>query len=92
MTDAPLPAGLIAGRRTPTFDQASTPSGLRAAHHTAVWAELVVEAGTVRFVDEATGDGTVIAAGHRRVIVPHVHHHVEPDADARFHVQFWIDP
>lgn len=93
MVDPVLPAHLVAARQTPRFDADSVPAALRKDHHTAVWAELVVEAGTVRFV-EAGGSARDlrVEAGHRLVIVPDVKHQVEPSADAAFYVQFYKEP
>ncbi len=65
------------------------PAGLLAAHQTSVWAELVVVAGLVVFVDEESGENMSIQAGEKRVIVPRQRHHVEPDASAEFFVQFY---
>lgn len=84
-----LPHGVVEGRRTPTFDESSTPPALRSAHHTTVWAELVVEAGEVVFVEEASGEETTVPAGSRHVIVPGERHAVRLRPGARFHVQFW---
>ena len=54
-----------------------------------MWAELVVEAGEVVFVVEATGAETTVRAGSRHVIVPEERHSVRLGPDARFHVRFW---
>ncbi len=64
------------------------PPALGRSHHTAVWAELVVEEGSVLFVDDESRRVTV-AAGDRVAIVPRVSHHIEPADDAVFHVQFY---
>lgn len=77
------------GRATPTFDAASVPAGLLRSHRTAVWAQLVVTRGTVRFVDEGTGDETVADAAAPVTIVPDQPHHIVPSDDAEFHVQFY---
>ncbi|NNE72225.1 MAG: DUF1971 domain-containing protein [Acidimicrobiales bacterium] len=87
-----LPAGLVTGRITPTFTAQSVPAALRRAHHTTVWAELVVQAGSVDFVEEDTGWHTTVTAGHRQVIVPNRRHHIEPSEDATFAVQFYDTP
>jgi tellurite resistance-related uncharacterized protein len=87
-----LPVGLVAERRTPSFDTGSVPAALTRLHHTAVWAELRVEAGTVRFVEpeSPTGRDVIIRAGGRLVIVPEVKHRTELSPDALFYVQFFV--
>ena len=86
-----LPAEVAFVRRTDLFDAASVPPGLLRAHRVAegVWGRLVVEAGTVVFVAEVTGDRRSLPAGASIVIPPAVPHHVEPDAEARFAVEFY---
>ena len=84
-----LPTNVTPGRRTPTFTAASVPAGLLRAHRAAVWAQLVVEAGTVRFVDEASGTETMATPAVPVTIVPDVPHHVVPSENAEFHVQFF---
>ena len=56
-----------------------------------MWAELVVEAGEVVFVVEATGEEARVLAGSLHVIVPEERHSVRPGPTARFHVQFWTE-
>ena len=78
----------VPGRRTATFTARTTPAGLLRDHLTAVWGELVVLAGSVRFVEE-TGRRVVASPGCRVTIVPRTRHHVEPADDAEFYVQFY---
>ena len=92
MTERLLPNGLQPGRTTPSFTRDTVPAALRSAHHTTVWAELMVEQGAVLFVEEDPSWQTQVTAGHSQVIVPNRKHHVEPAADAVFHVQFYVDP
>lgn len=89
-----LPTGLDHVRTTPTFDVGSVPAGLRRSHEVAagVWGRLVVSAGSVVFVDEPSGARRVIGPGAAQVIPPARPHHVEPDADARFAVEFHRPP
>lgn len=84
-----LPDGLRAARRTPTFTVDSVPPGLLAAHTTSVWAQLIVISGSVVFVDEEDDERSVVVAGAERVIVPHRRHHIEPEPDTEFFVQFF---
>lgn len=71
------------------------PAGLRRTHRIAdgVWGVLRVRAGSLVFVDEDTvpvgSEGAVtLVAGDSLVISPGVAHHVEPDPDARFTIEF----
>lgn len=83
-----IPATAVPGRRTPTFTATSTPVGLLRDHRTTTWAELVVLAGSVLFVDE-TSQRIVATPGHRVAIVPGARHHVQPADGAEFYVQFY---
>lgn len=89
MIDSGLPADAVRGRRTPDFTTATVPPGLLAAHKTSVWAQLVVTAGSVVFVDEVTGAATTVGVPAPHTITPDRKHHVEPADDAEFHVQFY---
>ena len=89
--DVELPPGLALQRTTPTFDEQSTPPGLRAAHAiaTGVWGRLVVEGGSLGFVFEDTPDEVrTLAAGSHQVIPPERSHHVIIDGPVRFAVEF----
>ncbi|MDE0652619.1 MAG: DUF1971 domain-containing protein [bacterium] len=91
MTSVPqeFPETAVPGRRTPTFTAETMPAGLSRAHVTKVWAELVVLAGSVLFVDESSRRRIDAAPGDRVLIVPGAYHHVEPSEDAEFFVQFY---
>jgi len=92
MMDEPvLPAGLVEARHTPLFDFRSLPDALAESHRTTVWAEVFVQAGTVRYVDlEGLSPRDVrLETGDSAVIVPGVEHYVEPSTDAKFFVQFY---
>lgn len=94
MDDPKLPVQLVEARRTPLFDFATLPDALASSHRTTVWAELRVQAGSVRYVDlegDAPRDER-LDAGESAVIAPEVEHHVEPSTDARFYVQFFREP
>ena len=86
-----LPDGLHLVRTIPTFDEASVPAGLLAAHRVAdgVWGRLVVLAGSLRFAfeDDPTG-GRTLHAGQRQVIPPRRPHHLVVDQPVRFHLEF----
>lgn len=94
MADAVLPHGLVEARRTPRFDHTTLPASLAASHRTAVWAEVRVESGSVRFT-ELEGDAprdVRLEPGESAVIVPGVEHQVEPSTDAIFYIQFFREP
>ena len=94
MNDPNLPAELVEARRTPLFTPETLPDALIASHRTSVWAELRVQAGSVRYID-LEGDtprDIRVEAGQSAVIVPAVEHRVEPSTDARFYVQFYRVP
>jgi tellurite resistance-related uncharacterized protein len=86
------PTDLVAYRRTPDFDEATLPAGLRRAHSTkpGVWAKLHVEAGSLRFTDETTGIETELGPGVHAVIRPESPHHVTPIGPVRFFVEFYV--
>lgn len=95
MRPDPLPDGLEHVRTTDVFDASTVPTGLRRAHRVAdgVWGNLVVHTGTVTFVfEDAPEDPVVVAAGGSLAIRPGREHHVEPDADATFAVEFHRTP
>jgi tellurite resistance-related uncharacterized protein len=91
VVDVVVPAHLIEARRTPLFDVESLPAALAKSHRTAVWAELRVQSGTVRYVDLEGDDhrDVRLGPGESVVIVPGVEHVVELSADASFFVQFY---
>lgn len=51
-----------------------------------------MEAGVVVFTVDGSGVSVPVQAGSRHVIVPEQRHAVAPSTDARFHVQFWVEP
>lgn len=94
MTERVLPAGLVIARTTPTWTVDTVPRALLGEHHTSVWAELVVEEGTVGFVEVDGPDApweAMAAPGANVVIVPDRQHRIEPSTDARFYVVFYAE-
>ena len=89
-----LPLGLVEARRTPLFDFSTLPAPLAESHRTTVWAEIVVQAGNVRYVDlDGDADRNLgLGPGDTAVIEPGVEHQVEPSTDALFYVQFYREP
>jgi hemoglobin len=86
-----LPRNLVEARRPVLFDSESLPAALAKSHRTAVWAELRVQSGSVRFVDLDEDDprDLRLAPGDCAVIVPGIEHHIDPSTDATFYVQFY---
>lgn len=87
-----IPAGYTSHKRTPTFDYASVPDGLKAAHATkaGVWGLIVVEQGEVHYtIDEANAAFT-LTPDVPGVVAPTELHHVRlEDDETRFHVEFY---
>ena len=89
--DRELPDGLTLNRTTPTFDEHTTPAGLRSAHSIAegVWGRLVVQDGSLGFVfEDALDDVRTVTAGEFQVIPPARLHHVVIGGPVRFAVEF----
>ncbi|MBA3459337.1 MAG: DUF3565 domain-containing protein [Deltaproteobacteria bacterium] len=87
-----LPSGFEAYKRTPDFTAASIPDGLKRHHSTkpGVWAVINVLEGRLRYVVEPPlVHEEVIEAGGRAVVVAEVLHHVEPEGEVRFFVEFY---
>ena len=87
-----LPAGYAPYKRTPSFDQASIPDGLRKDHETkpGVWGVVHVVSGRLRYVVEPPLAGEHHLDSQRPgIIVPEVLHHVTPDGDVVFFVEFY---
>jgi tellurite resistance-related uncharacterized protein len=92
---AGLPPGLVAYRRTPVFNEASIPAGLRREHRTkpGVWAVISVLEGRLRFrALPAHSDPTPelsVSAGGCMVVSPEQPHEVKPEGSVRFFVEFY---
>lgn len=84
-----IPVGTEIARTTPVWTASTVPPALRSAHATSAWAELLVERGTVVFVEDDTGWSATAKVGRPVVIVPGRHHHIEPSDDARFAIRFY---
>lgn len=85
------PDGLETYRRTPEFDEATIPDGLRSDHATkrGVWGRIrVVEGGLRYHVDAPIHRSLRVAPNSGAVIVPEVRHRVEPDGAVRFFIEF----
>src|SRR5690349_378221 len=91
MPSSALPAGLIAYRRTPIFDQDTIPAGLRREHRTApgVWGLITVLEGRLRFRALHRASETLLASGTPIAVAPQEPHEVAPDGPVRFFVEFY---
>ena len=85
------PDGLVAYRRTPEFDAASVPDGLRCDHATkrGVWGRIHVLEGALTYhVDAPIHRSFRVDPASSAVVVPEVRHRVEPGGAVRFFVEF----
>ncbi len=91
---AVLPAGLVAYKRTPVFDQDSLPAGLRRRHRTraGVWALIHVVEGALRFRSFDPAEETVLFPGRPAAVGPEQAHEVEPLGPLRMFVEFHATP
>jgi len=90
-----MPDGLVSYKRTPSFDQHSIPAGLRRNHATkaGVWGLIRVASGRLRYrIDGPGGRELLLSSVSSGVIAPEVLHHVEPDGDVSFFVEFYRKP
>ncbi|MCC2602774.1 DUF1971 domain-containing protein [Sphingopyxis yananensis] len=93
-----LPTELQAYKRTPTFTQATVPTGLLSDHHTkdGVWGLIHVEEGSLRYrvtdPRRCSSDTILTADQPPAVVEPTIRHHVEPIGNVRFYVEFLKAP
>lgn len=83
------PPGFEVARDTPTWTLETVPAALLKAHRAATRAELVVEQGTVGFVESETDFVATARVDSPVTIVPGRDHHIEPSPDAKFFVRFY---
>src|SRR4051794_41908715 len=86
-----LPAGLIAYRRTPVFDQDTIPAGLRREHRTAsgVWGLITVLEGRLRFRSLQPVTETVLTPGATMAVAPPPPHAGAPPGAGRVFFRFY---
>ena len=85
------PDGFAAYRRTPEFDETTTPAGLRSDHATkrGVWARIHVISGALHYHAGAPVNRSFqVGAASSAIIVPEVRHRVAPEGPVRFFVEF----
>jgi len=88
-------AQFVAYKRTPEFDEFSTPPGLKNNHSTkaGVWGVIHVLAGRLRYhLDGLDGRELALDPENSGVVVPEVLHHVEADGPVQFFVEFYRRP
>lgn len=85
-----LPPGLLAYRRTATFDQDSIPAGLRRNHSTrpGVWALITVLEGRLRLRTFDPPQERLLDPANPAVASPEQPHEVEADGPVRFFLEF----
>ena len=90
----PIPAGYVAGRRTPVFTHDTAPPALLRAHETrgGAWAMIHVLEGKLRYCIETPLSESILEPGQPGVIEPEVRHHVEPIGPVRFYLEFHRAP
>jgi tellurite methyltransferase len=85
-----LPETARLRRRTPTFDESSTPQALRSRHTTkpGVWAVVhIVEVSLAWQIFDPLAARGQASAGETLVMPPEVEHQVEPGEQARFFIE-----
>lgn len=86
-----MPAGLAPYKRTPDFTQDTIPAALRKAHSTkaGVWALIHVVSGRLRYVVEPPlARDEILTPAQPGVVVAEALHHVAPDGNVTFYVEF----
>ncbi|WP_419918100.1 DUF1971 domain-containing protein [Candidatus Poriferisocius sp.] len=83
-----IPSGAVTGRKTPVFNARTMPPALGRDHIATVWAELTVVRGSVQFLEE-TGRSQTATPGNPVTITPNLKHHVVPNPNAEFYIQFY---
>ena len=90
-----MPRRQAAYRRTPDFDETSTPEALRKQHSTkpGVWGLIHVCEGALEYhVHEPTPESQRLTPGQPGIVLPEVSHHVETPEPVRFYIEFWRAP
>ena len=85
------PAGCVAYRRTPEFDESTVPSRLTSEHATkrGVWARIHVTRGVLRYRAGPPIERSFrVTPASSAVIVPEVPHRVAPEGPVRFFIEF----
>ncbi|MFD1950796.1 DUF1971 domain-containing protein [Sphingomonas arantia] len=92
---SPFPEGLQSYKRTPSFDEATVPAGLRADHATkdGTWELIEVESGRLLYrVTDTRRPPTeriLTPDDPAGIVEPTILHNVTPLGPVSFHVSFW---
>jgi len=92
---AELPEGLVAGRRSPSWDEATLPAALRRDHRLAegTWAVVTVESGRARLTARTDPPlDRALETGDTQPVPPAVCHQVTPVGAVRLHLEFFAVP
>jgi tellurite resistance-related uncharacterized protein len=84
------PKTLSAYKKTPNFTEVTVPKAFLQAHATkeGVWARLHVLEGCLTFFDDVTGAQSLLPPGIHSCIFPSRKHHIAPEGQVRFFVEF----
>ena len=77
-----------------SFDHASIPKGLLAAHSTKdrTWGKIIIESGELDYVVDDLGDRRFrLSPGIDGIISPKMSHHVEIIGAVQFHIEFYSE-
>ncbi len=86
-----IPDDCIAYKRTPEFNSSTIPQGLLRAHKTkaGTWGRIVVLEGELNYyIEEPVAEELVLDSSLPGVVEPGMLHHIEPQGDVRFYVEF----
>lgn len=85
-----FPTGLVKYSQTPVFTESSVPAALLKDHSTkpSVWGKLIVTKGKLVYqrINQAA---QFLVAGDNATIFPEELHHVAPQGDVEFQVEFY---
>ena len=86
-----IPSDVEAYRRTPVFTAHTVPAGLLKNHATkpGVWGVITVLAGRLVYTISTTGERHLLTPGVAGIVEPEQLHHVTPDGDVSFYVEFY---
>jgi tellurite resistance-related uncharacterized protein len=87
-----LPESTEAYKKTPVFTNDTVPSGLLKTHTTkkGTWGKIVVLKGVLKYVIETDpAEEIVLSQEKYGVVEPEVPHHVMPQGEVEFYVEFY---
>jgi tellurite resistance-related uncharacterized protein len=86
-----LPPSAAPYKRTPIFEQGTTPSGLLSSHSTktGVWGKIIVLKGSLLYrILEPTIEEIELGPQQFGIVEPHTRHEVVPRPGVRFYIEF----